>query len=188
MRRIDYLSRLCAAGLAWSDWYDQAHRDLRSVALQRGWPWRDYANVLAIVSPRVQVTRSVRLAHHYLEHGIPAKSTLGITAMRLRHYRETGEIRGTKCVAFARALKGDRSSVVLDVWMARALAIPESWLDVRDDRPRNVAVVASAVAKVTQLGSRYDLSPRDTQAAIWSGQLLRSGRNPVRLRLKEMQR
>jgi hypothetical protein len=86
----------------------------------------------------------------------------------LAHYELTGQIRGPKTSAFARALQGDRRAVVVDVWIARALRIPEEDLSSR-------RVYAHAARRIRGAAAHSGLPVRDAQAAIWTAVRARFG-------------
>lgn len=185
MRQTRTIIRTAETGIEWADWYSEAHRSVRHTAYANGWSWRQFANVLAIVSPRVQVKRSIGLAMHWMRYGEAHPTTLTMTAKRLEHYRETGSISGYKCAEFSRALKGNTEAVVLDVWMARALGVEYNKFDPRDDRPSNKATIGRCINRVRFVADHMGISPRDAQAAIWAGSLLEHDRTPQRLEVSE---
>lgn len=160
-----------AGGLGW---YTRAEVAVRALASATGRAPDDVAAALAICSPRVHVVQSVRLARHWLDTGEPHPGTLPNTCAALAWYQASGEIRGPKTGAFARALLGDLDAVVIDVWILRALAVPE------DHSPRGAAYDRLA-ARVRRLARRVGHSPRDTQAALWVGYQLHVGRTPADL-------
>lgn len=69
-------------------------------------------------------------------------------------------LRGPKTRAFAQAIAGDPSAVVVDVWMCRAAGIDPDRLT-----PRVYALVA---ADVEHLAAVHGESPRTMQALLWT--------------------
>lgn len=140
-------------------WYDEVGALLASLAKSLGRSTADVCDVVAITSPRVSVARNLQLAHVYLTTGDTDGMMPSVRAA-LQHWEKTGEIRGPKTRAFSDALQGDTNAVVIDVWMIRALKLPE---DERLTHKRH----AAAAAKVRRIAARCHVSPRDAQALIW---------------------
>lgn len=169
MTGVDKLQMLAEAGIGGADWYKQAHdwckreARLHSVTLNR------LIDVLAITSPRVSVAKNKRLAMQYLLWD-DIRGMLPSTISALAHYEQTGEIRGPKTSAFAEAIRcaGMSRAVVLDVWMARALGVPQERLFLRANYDK-------AVERVNQVADRLMITPAQAQACIWSGTVLDYG-------------
>lgn len=68
-------------------------------------------------------------------------------------------LRGPKTHAFARAIAGDTSAVVVDVWMCRAAGLTR-------DYP-NLGQYRQITADVERLADVHGMTPRDLQALIW---------------------
>jgi hypothetical protein len=136
------------------------------------------ADLLSVFSPRLQVLRSIRLTLEYIETGIVPSGVMRGTRAALEHYESTGEIRGPKTGPFARALRGDESAIVLDVWMAKAFGIPQTKLTGK-------AVAARCKGRIRTVARRLGWTPAETQAAIWTAAVRRAGRTPARFRLIE---
>jgi len=68
-------------------------------------------------------------------------------------------LRGPKTNAFARAIAGDESAVVIDVWMCRAAGC-----GVDSPNKTQYTEMSEAVAKVAE---RFQMTPRTAQALIW---------------------
>ena len=168
-------------------WYVTAHAQL--LALQAyiktdrrcEWPVSSLADIFAIFSPRVQVTRNIRDALWYINRTAPNDDSvppvkavwthhteldpirfrigmLGTTKKAMKHWEKTGEVRGPKTSAFSRALQLDPNAVVLDVWMARALDIPDKFTK---------AQAREGTRRIIRTASLLNWSPAETQAAIW---------------------
>lgn len=129
------------------------------------------AGLLAVYSPRVQVRRSVELAHIAALTGHPVQSAIPSARAAHVHLLKTGEIRGPKTGAFARALLGDPDAVVVDTWVMKALGRKRG-LPVEDYGPcMNVTpkTYPHFAAIVKRLATRLGLSPAAGQAALWCG-------------------
>lgn len=95
------LARMGAHG---RDWYDVAAGSIRRYALSRGLCPRTVAGVLAVTSPRVPVSRNVRITRAFLETGDVLPGTLGrsIAAARVPGDRQGFRAQGYRvlpCVA-----------------------------------------------------------------------------------------
>jgi hypothetical protein len=156
-----------AAGLRW---YDEAHAT--AAALAAGTDGRVSvdcaAAVIAALSPRQHWDRNVRLAALVTDAW-----TLGLdmpggafrrqldTAVDILEGRRAGPS-GPKVAAFHRAIMGDPSAVVIDVWAARAAGIDMPNGTTMSER-RYHAVAAAYREAADTLG----VAPRDLQAAVW---------------------
>ena len=87
-------------------------------------------------------------------------------AVSLLHWHHTGVIRGPKTSAFAAALRGDCGALVLDVWMSRALGVPQDRMFTRSN-------FAKADQRMAQTAKRLGWTVAETQAAVWSGAIQR---------------
>lgn len=165
---------LALDGESGKNWYGQARRRIRQVCRTHGWDWRRYTDVLAITSPRVQVTRNVNITRLYMQ-GDPSWSD-GVLRGRVDavlRWERDGTVRGPKVAPFRDALQGDHSAIVLDVWMARAFEVPDNF-GVRHRR-----LMQDSIKKVSEwLG----WTPAQTQAAIWCGIIKKYGRNPQEIK------
>lgn len=127
----------------------------------------------------MSVRRNIRLALQYCGTGRFLDNTLGNVRRSISRYETTGTIGGPKVSAFAKALQGDHSAIVLDTWMAKALLVCE--LEPSLAKLRRKATRALAYDLIRRTAKRVGLSPRDTQAAIWTGIIREFGGNPTRL-------
>lgn len=169
MKSPCHLMRLARLGAGHRTWYNDALQNIMTLCYRKNWGVVRYIEVLALTSPRVSVKRNVSLATEYMTTGQLGPDVLRGTRAALAHYEATGEIRGPKTAAFARALAGDHDAVVLDVWMARALDVDQRKFETK--RVRH-----SAERRVRYAAHLLGWSPAETQAAVWSGTLQRAGR------------
>lgn len=158
---IRTLERLALQGAEGRHWYRYATAEVAAAADRLGVTVERFSDVLAITSPRVSVRKNIGLAVRYLRTGDTTGMLLGVRSA-LQHYETTGEIRGPKTEAFARACRGDLSAVVLDVWMARAFGVDQAKLS---DSPR---VHREATRRIRAVARRLDWKPAEVQAAIWT--------------------
>lgn len=151
------------AQLEGGEWYRLARTYARGVARARGVTLATAAGVLAAISPRMRWDANLRLADDILA----GKQVTGVFGANLvkAHRIMAGEkplsvLGGDKVRAFYRAIMGDESSVVIDVWMLRAAG----W-DKRTLTPREYARVAAAL---TEAAEAVGVSPADFQAIVWT--------------------
>lgn len=84
-------------------------------------------------------------------------------ASSIRKALEHGEPQSIKCQAFYRALRGDKSAIVIDVWMMRWYYKGTNKRDVPTLRQyREIS------AKIERMAKRRKMAPRDLQAVIWA--------------------
>ena len=169
---VETLVSLAREGADGRRWYQHAADQVeRAAAVLNVEPAR-LADLLSLFSPRVSVKRSIRFAITYIERGRFVHGCMESVRAAVRHYETTGDIRGPKTEPFARAIYGDLSAVVLDVWMARAFGIEQRLFDrhgVHYECSRRVALAAK----------RLGWAPAEAQAAIWTAAVRRAGRNPA---------
>jgi hypothetical protein len=96
-----------------------------------------------------------------MEAGVFLPDVTRSTRAAVEHYRTTGKIRGPKTSAFARALRGDNSAVVLDTHMLRAFKVPIKG-------PRK-AVWNECVKRVRITARRLGVRECEAQAMVWAG-------------------
>lgn len=184
MSRLENVPRLCSdsrllrladLGADGASWYADASQSIRDVCDIRGYSFERACSVIAITSPRVHVVRNIRTSLQYLERGEVFDHTLSRTRQSLERWEATGLIPDTspKVGAFRDALLGDASAVVLDVWIAAALRVPQNAF-------KRVSVRKLAAQRIERIGRRLKLAPRDAQACIWVGAIRDVGRNPAR--------
>ena len=160
----NYVATLLELGEGASDWYQTATEDINAFADAFGFDRDAVAAVVAILSPRVQVSRNARLAVQYLLDG----DTDGIMEQRVKAIERfvrygflNGDTHGHKVFAFYRNLSGDFEHVTIDTWMAKIYGIDfDTITDAqRIELQRDVKAIADAVGA----------SPASIQAALWVG-------------------
>lgn len=154
--------RLANNGLDLANWYDQATQEIAEVCQLEQWDMPSFIRLLAATSPRVAVRRNIRQALLYQASRTYFPNFPRTIRACVEHTTQTGILRGPKTEAFARALLGDRSAIVVDTWIAKAFRIHDK-IGYRKDVFAHIRRTIGRVAK------RLNLSPRDTQACIWGG-------------------
>jgi len=179
MASVGTLTKMAEAGVEGRHWYRTAKKAVAESARQLGVDTKEFAEVLALFSPRVSVRRNIRMAIHYFrarEAGLTGDERFPHDSMRgvrssVRHWEKTGEIRGPKTGPFARAIAGDADAVVLDVWMARAFGVDQK-------RFSNTPVRERAQGRIRKAAEQLGWTPAETQAAVWTTAVKQAGRNP----------
>lgn len=174
MNTVKQLMAYADIGQVGYAWYDDARDYIWSVCEREDWDMDEFINIMAITSPRVSVVRNWQGTVEYMHSGTLPWGFIKSTRAALDHYKKTHEIRGPKTSAFARALHGDTTALVLDTWMAKALGVPHTQVT-------NKANMTEALRMVEQVAKRYGWSVRDTQAAIWYGVCRAHGVRPGNL-------
>lgn len=175
---VERLRQYAEAGADGRTWYDHAADQVLAGSDRLGIASGRFADLLAIFSPRVSVRRSIRLTVHYVRTGEYLPGVVRPVQIAVGHYNLTGRIRGPKTGPFARALRGDLTVVVLDVWMARALGVPQKALERRPVHSESTLRIRSAAL---ELG----WPPAAAQAAIWHTIVRRAGRRPAPFTITE---
>jgi len=175
MTAISVIQEYAEAGKAYRRWYRQARCIIARIAQLSGFDPGRIADVVAITSPRVSVTRNMAVALAYLMDGILLGDIARSTRVAMAHYEATGEIRGPKTSAFAKALRGDDDALVIDTHIARAFGY--------EPRVARSKYVHQAIGKVvTMIARRRKWTIVEAQAAIWAGYYraeYRRGRVPL---------
>lgn len=116
------------------------------------------ASIIAAYSIRTPWTDNLAHAHEYARGGRPPGLRVRTVIADAAVCHGFAALRGPKTHAFARAIAGDESAVVIDVWMGRAMRV---------DRV-TPALYPSMVAAVERIAVELDETPRDTQALLWT--------------------
>lgn len=178
MASVDTLVRLARKGENGRFWYRHAMDQVEQAATLIGVESRYLADLLALFSPRVSVKRSIRFALRYAINGDYASDVMRGIQASVEYYYLTGEILGQKTSAFARALRGDESAIVLDVWMAKAFGIDQKLF-------QRISIQEKCKRRIRNAAKRLGWIPAQTQAAIWTATVRQAGRNPAQLTLVE---
>lgn len=161
MRTYRTLRKYALLGESGRKWYDKAQEEIVSWSDTNDVDWQKVSDITAITSQRVRVSRNIRLTKHYILNGRLPYGVLPAVKAALEHYEKTGEIRGPKTSAFASALKGNKEAIVLDVWMAKALDVPQETFGTKRGR-------MIAEEQVSKISFSLGWPPAEVQASIWS--------------------
>lgn len=177
MVKLKRLVALANIGQAWRHWYSDAREYIWSVCEREGWDMDEFVNVLAVLSPRISVSRNWDLTVAYFRNGKVLPSWSGVVQSvrtSLATYEATGHIKGRKTSAFARALHGDSTALVLDTWMAKALDVPHA-------KVTQVGNMRRAKQRMTRLCKLLDCTMVEGQAMVWAGTAITHGIRPGNL-------
>lgn len=152
-----------AAGLAW---YDRAFTECERMAFYTGRTVSQAATVLSHLSPRVTYQQSLQLTLAALA-GQP-KPSFALTRSWERAMLAVGSDdplstfgrSAYKTSAFAKAILGERTAVVVDIWTARAAGASEFSI-------RSSSGYQAVVDAFRRGALRVGLSARDLQAITW---------------------
>lgn len=154
----------------YKDWYKS---NLEAVDVLFGEDAPVFLRLLAATSQREKVERNaVRAieAYRMLIAGKPFKGFMGAVRANLELVRAGYHPQGPKINPFSLALAGDLQAVPIDVHMNRYIygwdKAPSSWS-------------WFAIERVKEAAGALDWAPAETQAAIWSFQLISVGEQPV---------
>jgi hypothetical protein len=155
------ISDYATVGRAYRRWYVHARLIVGKLAVATTSDLGRAADILALLSPRVTVSRNLRLAYAYLTEQSLA-TVLPNIIIALQHYETTGEIRGPKTKRFALALRGADNVVVVDTHLAAAFGY-------RATDARLIRVQKAIEGVIGRIASRRHWAWTETQAAVWAG-------------------
>jgi len=140
-------------------WYDEAKLFASDLAYIHALSIEQSAAVVAAFSPRVTWARNKFLATQFL-CGEPVKC-LGMSLRNAEKAKIEGfsALKGLKTNAFARAISGDDSAVVIDTWMMQACGHPKQSINKTEYN-----LMAEAVREVA---ASHGWQPAPMQALIW---------------------
>jgi len=167
MTLLTKLHEYVIAGFDNRFWYEASNQNASAFCRQHDIPIADFLAILAILSPRVQVSHSIRLAKQY----VLENDTRGIMQQRVRAldvWRTTGKISGVKINAFYKSLMLDDEAVCVDIHMSRLfgydgdlMRTTKYWTSRREKAQR----------VVRKLARHWGVKPRQMQAILWCGYL-----------------
>lgn len=145
-------------------WYSQARGLILSLAKKHGRSRCAVAGVVAATSPRLYWSRNVAVSEVLLAGGTPT-GVFGASLNKARRILAGAKplcvLGGQKVRAFYRALIGDPTAAVIDVWMLRASGLPDY---TRLDRGGTYERVVKALRG---LAGSLRIAVADLQATLW---------------------
>lgn len=162
----DELIELYELGVSCEGWYPMARDNVAKFADSVGYSADYVAGVVAVLSPRVHVSRNARIAESYLREGT-LDGVVSASRAALSHYDQTGEIRGPKTGPFARAINPDHpdpdNCVVVDTWIWRIFYPGVGFSEA------NVSTRNAIIEAITELAREIGETPANFQARLWGG-------------------
>ena len=166
---------LAMIGESYAGWYFESRDSIRDYCLAYDRDQKFVTDIIAIYSPRVQVSRNVLFAKHFLEHGTHPDGSLRARTVAAKHYVQTGGFTGRKVIAFADNLLNPETSqlVTVDTHIAKAYGIGS------DFNPIQFEAICRHITAIARVSGYL---PHEVQAAVWTGRFLRDlGRKPETL-------
>ena len=150
-----------------SHWYERAADSVTRFAKALQVDSDHVANITAILSPRVQVSRNARLAAQYFM----SDSTDGMMKGRVRaidHYVNTGQVSqsGQKIRNFSENLRGNFDACTIDVWACRSFGVD---YEGPNSPAKSDHVYQLMAGRYRRLAKKYGVSPASFQASVWFG-------------------
>ena len=168
----NYAATLLDEGAHAADWYEKASEDIEQFAKAFDMDRDAVTAVVAILSPRVQVSRNARLAVEYLLDGETdgvMEQRLGAIERYVRYGFLNGYTHGHKVYAFYRNLSGDYNHVTVDTWMAKIYGV--EFNKITDQQRAEIQV------DVARIANAAGITPAAAQAALWVGYRSLQGHN-----------
>jgi hypothetical protein len=143
-------------------WYDDAAMFAYTLRTMRPeWDMEVAASVIAAFSPRVTWAHNKAKAIQYAQ-GITPKGLRSHVVAADRCVQDGFDgLRGPKTNAFARAIAGDTSAVVVDVWMCRAAGLEKDAPNATEYR-----AIADAIRAIARTPA-VCMTPSTLQALLW---------------------
>jgi hypothetical protein len=143
-------------------WYTQARDACQDMAREHGCSLNTACGVVAALSPRIHWVRNLAVARDCLARR-PVRGVFRVNLAKADAMRDglapLDALRGPKTRAFYRALVGDESGAVIDVWMLRAAGWTRSLTSKAYQLVASALVAAAKLARTTV--ARF-------QAAVWT--------------------
>jgi len=140
-------------------WYRDAEEVAEDVARNLDTTLEVGASIVAAFSPRERWSTNVAKAVAFSLGQAPKGLANNLRMAEASMLSGFDALKGLKTNAFARAIAGDTSAVVIDVWMMRAAGM-------ETDSPNKTQYALLSEA-VTDIADRFGITPRTAQALIW---------------------
>ena len=162
------LESYIAAGMRNRFWYEESMSSAMRWCTQHNQDLTQLLSVAAILSPRVQVARSIRLAKQW----VLTRSESGIMKQRvnaLEIYHTSGKVSGTKINAFRDSLMLVRGAVCIDIHMSRIFGFDKG--ELMEETKKYKILRGKSQRIVKKLAKKYGVESYQMQAILWCGYL-----------------
>lgn len=160
------------AGLPFKYWYDEEREALAK--LLPNYDINLVIDILCATSMNSTLKANVTLflkAMYQINNDLPLKGFMPNIKKGIEDCLAGGQLNGMKTGSFARALKGDKDAVVVDLWHQRCYGIDreeqqETRTIVRTPTPKEYRAVEAEVRNSARI---LQYEPRQVSAMIWGG-------------------
>jgi len=166
---IDTIENYLVAGIENKGWYQSSNDSAVRFCNRYGLDLTTFLSVTAILSPRVQVVRNIRLARQWCLENKNPKSIMSQRVRALEAYHKSGIVTGEKVKAFRESLLLVDGACCIDIHMSRAFGyqggeLMRNTLFFKGERE-------AAQSIVRRLASKYQMPSYSAQSSIWCGYL-----------------
>ncbi len=164
------LGKYLEIGMGNCRWYESSNASAMRFCSANNLDLKTFLAVTAILSPRVQVVRNIRLAKQWV---LENKNPNGIMMQRQRalaHYHATGIVSGTKIQAFNDSLNLVDGAVCIDTHMSSLFGFPGG--ELMGKTKRQIALREAACRAIGKMADQYSIPTYGVQAALWVGYLI----------------
>ena len=164
------LESYLAAGIGNCRWYEESNASAIRFCAANNLDLKTFLGVVSLLSPRVQVTRNIRLSKQWV---LGNRNPTGIMKQRVKAleiFHATGHIGGTKVNQFNNSLNLLPGSVCIDTHMSSLFGFPGN--ELMGKTKRQIALRESAGRAIKKLATKYNLPTYGIQASLWVGYLI----------------
>lgn len=171
---LSKLNQYIAAGFDNRFWYEESNASALRFCKRNGLDLRTFLTVVAILSPRVQVSRNIRLAKQWVMEDRNADGMMSQRVAALNAYHATGTVSGVKINAFLDSLLLKPGTVCVDIHMSRIFGFDGG--ELMQNSKKWTTLRRKAQSIVRRLAKRHGVTSYQMQAILWCG-YLRTERN-----------
>lgn len=166
-RKIRKLLDIATPGqiVAACQWYEDAQAVAQIVADNMNTSLEVGAAIVSAYSPNCRWSHNVSLAIRHSLGQTTRALPIAMKTAKLAEIEGFAALNGPKTNAFARAIAGDETAVVVDIWICRAVQLTKKNGDQLDSPTiRQYREISQAIVRESR---RIGLCPRDAQALAW---------------------
>jgi len=158
-----------AAGIDNAHWYEASRDSAARWCKANDVDLNTFLSVVAILSPRVQVVRNIRLAKQWVMEDKNPSGIMGQRVRALEIFHGSGKVSGTKINAFRDSLMLKPGAVCIDIHMSRIFGFDGGELMSETKKYRTLREKSQRI--VRRLAHRYGMTSYGVQACLWCGYL-----------------